>query len=84
MAHAPIRIAVIILGHKDGPEWPGQSQRHNEVDDARESPSVDHLQILFHIDPTVDRQGDILVRVRIREILSNPALDPRARSDHWQ
>ena len=54
MGHPPICITVIILGNKDGPEWLGRSQCHNEVDDSWKSPSVDHLRVLVHIDPAVD------------------------------
>ena len=55
MGHVPVRFAIVILRDENGSERPGQSQSHNEVDDSWESPPINHLEVLIHIDSAVDR-----------------------------
>jgi hypothetical protein len=57
VSHATISLAVFVFRDKDSRVRVVESDRNDEVDDAKKAPSEDHLRIGIYVDAAVDGDG---------------------------
>ena len=55
MSHYSIRITVAVFGNEDMLGRKGKLQTDNEVNRTGDTSTVEHLRVLFHVDPRVDQ-----------------------------